>query len=207
MSWSDSRVDQLRLLWGQGSTARQIADSIGGVSRNAVIGKAHRLGLQPRPSPVRNSGEVSKARAAPLSVEDARSVVAAPPPGMPVVPVAAAPPRVAKAPKVERIPASAATGLPKGHIAPAGPPAPPRRNVPAKPSAEIRGKTGLLDLTDKVCRWPIGHPGEPDFYFCGDPVNSGFPYCLSHCAAAYQVPKPRRDVAKLPSYGGARKRR
>ena len=53
MSWTDQRIDQLKTLWEKGLTASQIADELGGVSRNAVIGKAHRLGLKSRPSPVK----------------------------------------------------------------------------------------------------------------------------------------------------------
>jgi GcrA cell cycle regulator len=63
--------------------------------------------------------------------------------------------------------------------------------VPAKPSAEIADKTSLLDLNDRICRWPMGHPGEPDFHFCGDKVNPGFPYCVEHCGRAYQAQLPR----------------
>jgi GcrA cell cycle regulator len=88
------------------------------------------------------------------------------------------------------------------------PPAPPRRLVPAKPSADIAGKTSLLDLNDRICKWPLGHPGEPDFHFCGDPVNPGFPYCLGHCSLAYQAQLPRRDRRPPPPlpYGGPRVR-
>ena len=88
------------------------------------------------------------------------------------------------------------------------PPAPPRRLVPAKPAAEIVGKTGLLDLNDRICKWPLGHPGEPDFHFCGDVVNPGFPYCLGHCSLAYQAQLPRRDRRPPPPlpYGGPRVR-
>ena len=87
------------------------------------------------------------------------------------------------------------------------PPAPPRRLVPAKPSAEIAGKTGLLDLSDKVCKWPLGHPGEPDFHFCGEKVNPGFPYCVEHCGHAYQAQLPRRDRRAPPlPCGGPRAR-
>ena len=87
-------------------------------------------------------------------------------------------------------------------------PAPPRRLVPAKPSAEMAGKTSLLDLTDKICKWPLGHPGEPDFHFCGAPINPGFPYCLDHCSVAYQAQLPRRDRRPPPPlpYGGPRVR-
>jgi GcrA cell cycle regulator len=88
------------------------------------------------------------------------------------------------------------------------PPAPPRRLVPAKPSAEIAGKTSLLDLTERICKWPMGHPGEADFHFCGEQVNPGFPYCVEHCGRAYQAQLPRgtrRPPPPLP-FGGPRVR-
>ena len=89
-----------------------------------------------------------------------------------------------------------------------GAPAPPRRLVPAKPSPEIAEKTSLLDLNEKVCRWPMGHPGEPDFHFCGEAVNPGFPYCVEHCGRAYQAQLPRgvrRPPPPMP-FGGPRVR-
>jgi len=61
MSWTDERIEQLKRLWGQGMTASQIAEELGGVSRNAVIGKAHRLGLEARPSPVKGGESVTPA--------------------------------------------------------------------------------------------------------------------------------------------------
>ena len=73
---------------------------------------------------------------------------------------------------------------------------------------EIADKTSLLDLSDKVCRWPMGHPGEPDFHFCGESVNPGFPYCVEHCGRAYQAQLPRgarRPPPPLP-FGGPRVR-
>jgi GcrA cell cycle regulator len=208
MSWTDGRIDQLKALWAQGRTARQIADAIGLVTRNAVIGKAHRLGLPPRPSPVHSSEEISKDSAEASPPRAGPLFAAASPPAEPDAPeVTALPRRAARPRKVERDAAPATTGSQKGPVAPAGPPAPPRRAVPAKPSAEVRDKTRLIDLTDKICRWPIGHPGEPDFHFCGEAVNSGFPYCRPHCAVAYQAPKPRRNSGKSPaSFGGGWKR-
>ena len=86
--------------------------------------------------------------------------------------------------------------------------APPRRLVPAKPSPEIADKTSLLDLNDRICRWPMGHPGEADFHFCGEKVNPGFPYCVEHCGRAYQAQLPRghrRPPPPLP-FGGPRVR-
>jgi GcrA cell cycle regulator len=88
------------------------------------------------------------------------------------------------------------------------PPAPPRRLVPAKPSPEVADKTSLLELNDRICKWPIGHPGEPDFHFCGEQANPGFPYCVAHCGVAYQAQLPRRDRRPPPPlpFGGPRVR-
>jgi GcrA cell cycle regulator len=88
------------------------------------------------------------------------------------------------------------------------PPAPPRRLVPAKPSPEVADKTSLLELYDRSCKWPIGHPGEPDFHFCGEQANPGFPYCVAHCGVAYQAQLPRRDRRPPPPlpFGGPRVR-
>ena len=84
----------------------------------------------------------------------------------------------------------------------------PRRLVPAKPSADMAEKTSLLELNDRICRWPMGHPGEADFHFCGEKVNPGFPYCVPHCGRAYQAQLPRghrRPPPPLP-FGGPRVR-
>ncbi len=236
MSWTDERIATLRKMWEGGATASEIATELGGVSRNAVIGKAHRLGLKARPSPVK-ANEKKKPAAAPAAKKPAAApapAAAAPPraPAEPVerpTPVEAAerPAPRAPAPRAEpatdaAAPAAPAENLPKiVSVGPGGflrqgpgdqqapiPPAPPRRLVPAKPSPEIAGKTSLLDLSDKVCRWPMGHPGEPDFHFCGVAVNPGFPYCVEHCGRAYQAQLPRgvrRPPPPLP-FGGPRVR-
>ncbi|MEI9928559.1 MAG: GcrA family cell cycle regulator, partial [Sphingomonas sp.] len=211
MSWTDERIETLKKMWNSGLTATQIAEELGGVSRNAVIGKAHRLGLPARPSPVKPNEP--KAEAAPRPAPTA----AAP------APVAA--PQVAAEPAAPRAPAEpkpdAAAGPTMRSVGPGGflrqnpgeqsapiTPAPPRRLVPAKPSDAIAGKTSLLDLNDRICKWPLGHPGEPDFHFCGDKVNPGFPYCVAHCGHAYQAQLPRRDRRPPPPlpFGGPRVR-
>ncbi|MBB3980862.1 GcrA cell cycle regulator [Sphingobium fontiphilum] len=231
MSWTDERIEQLKGMWEKGLTASQIAEELGGVSRNAVIGKAHRLGLQSRPSPVKAADAPRKAAAAPRKP--------APEPAAPAAPVAAQPaPQPTAAPQpapvaapaapvaAEPAPAQPAADVepPRPRIVSVGPggflrqgpgdqqapipPAPPRRLVPAKPSPEIAGKTSLLDLTERICKWPMGHPGEPDFHFCGEPVNPGFPYCVEHCGRAYQAQLPRgtrRPPPPLP-FGGPRVR-
>ena len=159
MSWTDDRIELLKSHWEAGMTASQIAEALGqGVSRNAVIGKAHRLGLEPRPSPVK----VTEAAAAVIE-----AVVAA------------------------------AEGVVEGLTAPVAAKAPPKR--PARPPVPVKpAKTTLLDLSEKVCKWPIGHPGETDFHFCGKPAQASFPYCTEHCAIAYQAQLPRRDRSRPP---------
>lgn len=211
MSWTDERIDRLKTMWEKGLTASQIADELGGVSRNAVIGKAHRLGLKSRPSPVKaNEGEAKpapKPKAKPVEKAPARAAAPAPE-RTTAAPAPVAPRPQADMPKIVSIgPGGFMRQGPGDQQAPI-PPAPPRRLVPAKPSPEIADKTSLLDLSDRVCRWPMGHPGEPDFHFCGEAVNPGFPYCVEHCGRAYQAQLPRgvrRPPPPMP-FGGPRVR-
>ena len=156
MSWTDDRIEMLKAHWDAGMTASQIAEALGeGVSRNAVIGKAHRLGLEARPSPVKVTEAVSAV---------VHAVVAA------------------------------AEGVVAAVVAPKALPKRPSRAVaPVKPA-----RTTLLDLSEKVCKWPIGHPGEKDFHFCGKAAQASFPYCTEHCAIAYQAQLPRRDRSRPP---------
>jgi len=215
MSWTDERIERLKSLWTQGNTASQIADELGGVSRNAVIGKAHRLGLQSRPSPVKaNEGGEELAGAAESPAAEAApweepAEAAAPARAEPAAkPSEPAPPQPAAAPQpqIRSIGPGGFVRQAPGEQQSPIPPAPPRRLVPAKPSPEIADKTSLLDLNEKICKWPIGHPGEPDFHFCGQAANPGFPYCVEHCGVAYQAQIPRRDRRPPPPlpFGGPR---
>ena len=222
MSWTEERIERLKAMWTKGATASQIAEELGGVSRNAVIGKAHRLGLESRPSPVK-AGEEKEKKAKPAPAPRAAKPAAAPK----AAPVAEPKIAAAETPRA----AAPATAQPQRQLDPQAmqyrsvgpggfirqgpgdtqapiPPAPPRRLVPAKPSPEVADKTSLLDLNDRVCRWPMGHPGEPDFHFCGDAANPGYPYCVAHCGVAYQAQLPRRDRRPPPPlpYGGPRVR-
>jgi GcrA cell cycle regulator len=221
MSWTDERIDRLKELWTQGMTASQIADELGGVSRNAVIGKAHRLGLQSRPSPVKPNEGQSEAAPSPFEPEAEAEAATRPEPARPE-PEAPQPEAETQSAAASPEPAQAAPAAPQPQIRSIGPggfvrqapgeqqspipPAPPRRLVPAKPSPEIADRTGLLDLNEKICKWPIGHPGEPDFHFCGAQANPGFPYCVEHCGVAYQAQIPRRDRRPPPPlpFGGPR---
>jgi GcrA cell cycle regulator len=227
MSWTDERIERLKSMWTEGATASQIAEDLGGVSRNAVIGKAHRLGLESRPSPVKPGEEKEKKAKAPPAP---KAVKPAPAPA-PKATAPSAPQPKEPSPEASRRPVSAGTAPSQGKpgettiqyrsVGPGGfirqgpgdtqapiPPAPPRRLVPAKPSAEVADKTSLLDLNDRVCRWPMGHPGEPDFHFCGQAANPGYPYCVDHCGVAYQAQLPRRDRRPPPPlpFGGPRVR-
>ncbi len=156
MAWTDERIAQLKAGWEGGMTASQIAEQLGEVTRNAVIGKAHRLGLESRPSPVK-------------AVEGETETAAAAAPAAPAATAAA--PATAPAPRAA--------------------PRAPRVNGKA-------ARTTLLDLNEKICKWPIGHPGETDFHFCGKPSQASFPYCTEHCLIAYQAQLPRRDRNHRP---------
>jgi len=218
MAWTDERIDQLKDLWEKGLTASQIAEELGGVSRNAVIGKAHRLGLKSRPSPVKSGGKkkaAAKKKPPAKAASPAAKKPRAPARAKAPAPPANAPQQPAKGqgtdgdiPKIVSIgPGGFMRQGPGDQQAPI-PPAPPRRLVPAKPSPEMADKTSLLDLNDRVCRWPINHPGEADFHFCGEKVNPGFPYCVEHCGRAYQAQLPRgvrRPPPPMP-FGGPRVR-
>jgi GcrA cell cycle regulator len=216
MSWTEERIERLKKMWHEGATASQIADELGGVSRNAVIGKAHRLGLEQRPSPVKPGEEKEVKKAAPTATAPAPKAPKAEAPKADPAPAAAAPAAAPRAPQRLTPQEMQYRSIGPGGFVRQGPgdqqapipPAPPRRLVPAKPSPEVADKTGLLDLNDRICKWPIGHPGEPDFYFCGEPANPGFPYCVEHCGVAYQAQLPRRDRRPPPPlpFGGPRVR-
>lgn len=226
MSWTDERIEKLTKMWEGGATASQIAEELGGVSRNAVIGKAHRLGLKARPSPVKANEKADSPTPATNTPKPAAPARASQPtahrPAAPqprpeapastssaaATPTPSAQPTPAPQPRIVSVgPGGFLRQGPGDQQAPI-PPAPPRRLVPAKPSPEIADKTSLLDLNDRICRWPMGHPGEPDFHFCGEKVNPGFPYCVEHCGRAYQAQLPRgarRPPPPLP-FGGPRVR-
>ena len=237
MSWTEERIERLKTMWTNGATASQIADELGGVSRNAVIGKAHRLGLESRPSPVKPGEEKdSKAAAKPATrkpsprpaadmpsdrerdssahADDVAPGDAPPGPGprlaqhAPVMPHRASQPQPDPSVQYRSVGPGGFVRQGPGDTQAPIPPAPPRRLVPAKPSAAVADKTSLLDLNDRLCRWPMGHPGEPDFHFCGQAANPGYPYCVQHCGVAYQAQLPRRDRRPPPPlpFGGPRVR-
>ena len=159
MSWTDERVETLKKLWGEGLSASQIAAELGGVTRNAVIGKVHRLGLSgrakspssaaPRPRKPRTHGQMLR-----VSRPSVRGNTA-----------------LAHAYEIE-VEAEAELA---DNVIPMG----QRRT--------------LLELTEETCRWPIGDPGQADFFFCGGRTVSSLPYCAYHSRVAYQPANQRRD--------------
>src|SRR3954467_3602003 len=157
MSWTEERIERLKKMWHDGATASQIADGLGGVSRNAVIGKAHRLGLEQRPSPVKAGEEKEAKKAGPAAApprpapksEAAKAAPPSPGPAGPAAPHAPAPHREMQ---YRSIGPGGFIRQGPGDQQPPIPPAPPRRLVPPTTSDEVADKTGLLDLNDRACQ-------------------------------------------------------
>ena len=175
MSWTDERVERLKTLWSEGLSASQIAAELGAVTRNAVIGKVHRLGLSGRSKP-----QVQPSRptvAAPPRVKTAASRPVAQ--GQPTVgrPVSPARPITIGATAL-KADAQADEALAVATVAETEPPA--------------FEKVTILSLTESTCKWPVGDPGKPDFFFCGRKSDVGIPYCAFHARIAYQPSAERR---------------
>ncbi|MCR8549403.1 GcrA cell cycle regulator [Salipiger sp. P9] len=194
MSWTDERVELLKKMWAEGQSASQIAKELGGVTRNAVIGKVHRLGLSNR-----TGAAGGAAAAAPAKEVKAPKEAKAKPAPKPAEPEVAAKPREPAAPVAETRPAT----LPaRKQIIPAGQPLPPQPSAnEISPEAlakvsEIEKKAKkltLMELTERTCKWPVGDPATEDFWFCGLPVQQGKPYCEAHVGVAFQPMSSRRD--------------
>ncbi len=174
--WTEDRVMLLKKLWTDGLSASQIAKQLGGVTRNAVIGKVHRLGLAGRATPSRpiKRLETPVLRVRPILAtsstvsEAARGVTS-----LYVAPQDS----VADAPNACEIgPAVAVKKVAKPS---------PR---PTRPSDLI----GVLGLGPNMCKWPIGDPGDADFGFCGSHCGSAAVYCEEHAAIAFQPAQSRK---------------
>nr|WP_319247561.1 GcrA family cell cycle regulator [uncultured Celeribacter sp.] len=197
MSWTDERVELLKKMWGEGQSASQIAKELGGVTRNAVIGKVHRLGLSNRAG----SGAAAKPAPAPKAKPAA---AAAPKPKAEAKPKAAQPapkPADTKA-EAEPAPAPKVSTPARRQIIPAGQPLPPQpstNEIPAEALAKVSEvekkakKLSVMELTEKTCKWPVGDPATDDFWFCGLPSQPGKPYCEAHVGVAFQPMSTRRD--------------
>ena len=192
MSWTDERVELLKKMWTEGKSASQIAKELGSVTRNAVIGKVHRLGLSSR-----NHTDGSPAEAP--AAEPAPEVEAKAEPTPEVVePVAEAPAAPAEEQPAENVVQMSG----RRPIVPAGQPLPPQpsaNEISPEALANVREvektarKLKLMELTERTCKWPIGDPATPEFWFCGLPVVAGKPYCEAHVSVAFQPMQARRD--------------
>jgi GcrA cell cycle regulator len=158
MSWTDERVELLKKLWADGLSASQIAAELGSVTRNAVIGKVHRLGLSGRAkNPSSSANRPRKPRSATQMLRVSRSSV------------------------------RGNTALAHAYD----------YDFDTEPELieniiPIGQRRTMLELTDATCRWPIGDPGTPEFFFCGGNTLAGLPYCHYHSRIAYQPPGERR---------------
>ena len=168
VSWTDERVETLKTLWREGLSASQIANKLGGVSRNAVIGKVHRLGLEGRAKP--NS---------PKKVEEPAAQAAPEPASAPAEEPSAPEPKptVVEAANDAGTPADAANAEGDDDVV-----------VP------IPRRLKLTELTERTCKWPIGDPMHDDFHFCGNEADEGRPYCEYHSGLAFQPASERRRV-------------
>jgi GcrA cell cycle regulator len=217
MSWTDERVETLKKMWAEGQSASQIAKELGGVTRNAVIGKVHRLGLSNRVGPGGTEGEdedlaapvppVAAPAAAILEPEpvaeslDADEDEPEDEPAAPEMPERPASTFSASAPSGANIPVISPIPLRKA-IIPAGQPLPPQpsaNEISPEALASVREvekrakKLKLMELTERTCKWPIGDPATEDFWFCGLPSVAGKPYCEAHVGVAFQPMSARRD--------------
>ena len=194
MSWTDERVETLKRMWGEGQSASQIAKELGGVTRNAVIGKVHRLGLSNRAGSGGNAGKAAAKEKAPSKPATPK----APPKAKTKAAPASKPAKEEPELDENGIPISAA----RRAIIPAGQPLPPQpsaNEISPEALAKVNEvektskKLSLMELTEKTCKWPVGDPATDDFWFCGLPVQQGKPYCEAHVGVAFQPMSARRD--------------
>jgi GcrA cell cycle regulator len=169
MDWTDDAIAQLKKLWAEGLSTAKIG-AIMGISKNAVVGKAHRLQLESRPSPIK------------AAVPGATPTRAATPKRVPA-PTLARPSQV-ETPAVT--PVAVATPIREKVAAP---------QLAMRP-APVRVVTNVRPRPGAVCCWPLGEPGTPQFRFCDASAAQGRPYCAEHVQIAYvRIRDRREDVA------------
>ncbi|MHA3915278.1 GcrA family cell cycle regulator [Halovulum sp. GXIMD14793] len=192
MSWTDERVETLKTMWNEGKSASQIAKELGGVTRNAVIGKVHRLGLSNRTTaakaPAKEPAKAKpapKAKAKPAKPAAAKTKAEAKP-----APKAEAPEPEVKQPVRAKPPIVAGQPLPPQ---PSNSEISPETLKSMEELEKKAKKLTLMQLTERTCKWPIGDPATEDFWFCGHPSVPGKPYCETHVQVAFQPMSSRRD--------------
>lgn len=172
LSWTDERVALLRRLWEDGQSASKIAAQLGGVTRNAVIGKVHRLGL---------AGRVKSGEDAPVVVMKPNEVE------KPAV--------AASAPE----PAVVVSHRPAPEFPQTATPA-PVASAPEPAAIAVSQRVTIMDLRESMCRWPLGDPTTPEFRFCGARSITGLPYCTHHAEIAYQPATERKRDRRAASF-------
>jgi GcrA cell cycle regulator len=179
MNWTDERVEQLRKLWADGLSASQIAAQMGGVTRNAVIGKVHRLKLSSRGKSTSSQPRAKKVSHASPSQ-----------------------PRQSSAPRSTSGGSGRGGGGGTHSIGATALKSEYRTNaisaqvlefVPALVAPESK-KLMLVELSEHTCKWPIGDPMAVDFNFCGHEAGESGPYCQYHAKLAYQPASERRRL-------------
>ena len=163
MTWTEQKIQMLKDMWGNHS-ASEIAEQIGGLTRNAVIGKAHRLKLSAQKAGTSPAGSaVPRAAGGMSTIKSSRKRVMLRP--LPVVPSPATP-------------ASAMRNIPTAKDI--------FRSLEGIGGA-VRGEgIAVTKAGERHCRWPVGDPRSPDFRFCGCTAHEGLPYCVDHARVAYQ---------------------
>ncbi len=173
MSWTDERVEKLKKLWAEGLSASQIAAQLGGVSRNAVIGKVHRLSLPGRAK----AGGSSAPRAPKRQPSAPRSTSYSARPAAP-----------RSAPRSVGATALRAEADPNIY-----------EEIELDPAdnvvVPISRRLALTELSERTCKWPVGDPLKDDFHFCGNDSPEASPYCSYHARLAYQPTGERRRSA------------
>jgi GcrA cell cycle regulator len=167
VTWTEERVELLKTFWSEGLSASQIATKIGGVTRNAVIGKVHRLGLSGRGKTKTSSPQRPRKPARAPNVP-ASIALAAPRSNVVLAPVPAA---LALDPEPETVLEEVAVPLSE--------------------------RVTIMDLRESMCRWPMGDPTKPEFRFCGARSGGGLPYCTHHSRIAYQPVADRKRDRRL----------
>lgn len=186
MEWTEELIARLRGLWDEGRSTAEIGRHIG-MSKNAVVGKAHRLSLPPRPSPIRRESGPQPARPRTSAVRGPTLPPFGPPLGPSLGPPRGAGgieqngPRLALRPETPLNIPRAPLGEPAAVTLEATPP-------PVPVAATPRGR-------EVACCWPLGDPGTRDFRFCGAAALAGKPYCAQHAQLAYVRVRDRREDA------------
>ncbi|MEL6435380.1 MAG: GcrA family cell cycle regulator [Pseudomonadota bacterium] len=191
MSWTDERVETLKKLWADGLSASQIAAKLGGVSRNAVIGKVHRLKLAPRAKSTKQNGpkvkRVPSSAGRPMASQSSRSRNAYGGGGN-VGAVGGM--RTSSGMGGGGTHSVGATALKADQqaVAFAEPDQRPIEDI----VVPIAKKLTLIELNEQTCKWPHGDPLSGEFYFCGHKTDDKSPYCKYHGKLAFQQPQDRR---------------